>query len=90
MRVFESVLCIERDGQRTFTCADKQSVIFPRIMFGDKSDQSFAISLFLILWIGCDIFEFDRFATSCRIRVDGILSLFFSTNLGIINIIFQV
>ena len=66
MRVFESVLCIERDGQRTFTCADKQSVIFPRIMFGDKSDQSFAISLFLILWIGCDIFEFDRFATLIR------------------------
>ena len=66
MRVFESVLFIERDGQWTFTCADKQSVIFPRIMFGDKSDQSFAISLFLILWIGCDIFELDRFATFIR------------------------
>ena len=66
MRVFESVLCIERDGQRTFTCADKQSVIFPRIMFGDKEDQSLAISLLLILCIGCDIFEFDRFATFIR------------------------
>ena len=76
MRVFESVLFIERDGQRTFTCADKQSVIFPRIMFGDKSDQSFAISLFLILWIGCDIFEFDRFATFIRDNTNSFLGYF--------------
>ena len=38
MGIFESVLFVEKDGQWTFTCADKQSVVFPRIMFRNKLD----------------------------------------------------
>src|SRR5699024_9006020 len=60
MRTDKPALLVKRDRQRAVPCANLQHRILPFISRSNKVKERFTVSLPLIVWFRCHIFDFKN------------------------------